>query len=85
LKADPPGFPNLRFQVEDMIIEGGPWSTCVATRYAATRNGQVIYRGINVGRIVRGKVVEERILPATQALAAALAERGGYPGKTPTP
>ena len=28
-------FPNLRFEVEDMIIEGGPWSTRIATRYAA--------------------------------------------------
>jgi hypothetical protein len=43
-----------------MIIEGGPWSTRIATRYAATRNGT-------------GQVVEERILPDTQALAAALA------------
>ena len=53
-------LPNLRFEVEDMIIEGGPWSTRIATRYAATRNGT-------------GKVVEERIWPDTQALAAALA------------
>lgn len=56
-----------------MIIEGGPWSTRVATRYAATRNGKVVYRGTNFGRVVWGKVVEERILPDTQALAAALA------------
>ena len=66
-------LPNLRFEVEDMIIEGGPWSTRIATRYAATRNGKVVYRGTNFGRVVRGKVVEERILPDTQALAAALA------------
>lgn len=66
-------LPNLRFEVEDMIIEGGPWSTRVATRYAATRNGEVVYRGINFVRVVWGKVVEERILPDTQALAAALA------------
>ena len=65
-------LPNLRFEVEDMIIEGGPWSTRVATRYAATRNGKVVYRGTNFGRVVWGKVVEERILPDTQALAAAL-------------
>ncbi|MCW2627624.1 MAG: hypothetical protein JWR48_4346 [Mycobacterium sp.] len=65
-------FPNLRFEVEDMIVEGGPWSTRVATRYAATRNGEVVYRGINVGRIVWVKIVEERIMPDTQALAAAL-------------
>jgi predicted ester cyclase len=66
-------LPNLRFEVEDMIIEGGPRSTRVATRYAATRNGKVVYRGRNFGRVVWGKVVEERILPDTAALAAALA------------
>jgi hypothetical protein len=26
-----------------MIIEGGRWSTRIATRYAATRNGKVVY------------------------------------------
>jgi hypothetical protein len=66
-------LPNLRFEVEDMIIEGGPWSTRIATRYAATRNGNVVYRGTNFGRVVWGKVVEERILPDTQALTIALA------------
>ena len=65
-------LPDVRFEVEDMVIEGGPWSTRVATRYAATRGGQVVYRGVNIGRIVWGKVVEEQILPDTQALAAAL-------------
>jgi hypothetical protein len=33
----------------------------------------VVYRGVNFGRVVWGKIVEERILPDTQALAAALA------------
>jgi ketosteroid isomerase-like protein len=66
-------LPGLRFEVEDMIVEGGPWSTRVATRYAALQNGQVVYRGVNFGRVVWGKIVEERILPDTQALAAALA------------
>ena len=27
-------LPGLRFEVEDMIVEGGPWSTRMATRYA---------------------------------------------------
>jgi ketosteroid isomerase-like protein len=66
-------LPGLRFEVEDMIVEGGPWSTRVATRYAAIRNGQLVYRGVQFTRIVWGKVVEERVLPDTQALAAALA------------
>jgi len=58
-------LPGLRFQVEDMIVEGGPWSTRMATRYAATRNGQLIYRGVQFTRVVWGKLVEERILPDT--------------------
>jgi hypothetical protein len=56
-----------------MIVEGAPWSTRVATRYAAIREGQLVYRGVQFTRIVWGKVVEERILPDTQALAVALA------------
>jgi predicted ester cyclase len=66
-------LPGLRFEVGDMIIEGGPWSTRVATSYAAVQNGKVVYRGVNFGRVVWGKIVEERILPDTEALAAALA------------
>ena len=65
-------LPGLRFEVEDMIVEGGPWSTRVATRYAAVRNGQLVYSGAQFTLIVWGKVVEERVLPDTQALAAAL-------------
>lgn len=65
-------LPGVRLEVEDMVIEGGPWSTRVATRYAAIRDGHVVYRGVNFGRIVWGKVVEEKILPDAKALAAAL-------------
>lgn len=65
-------IPGLRFEVEDMIVEGGPWSTRIATRYAATRNGQLLYRGTQFTRIVWGKLVEECVLPDTQALVAAL-------------
>jgi ketosteroid isomerase-like protein len=65
-------LPGLRFEVEEMIIEGGPWSTRIAAHYVAVRDGHVVYRGTNFGRIVWGKIVEERILPDTQALAAAL-------------
>ncbi len=66
-------LPGLRFQVEDMIVEGGPRTTRIATRYAATRNGQLVYRGVQFTRIKWGKLAEECILPDTAALAAALA------------
>jgi ketosteroid isomerase-like protein len=65
-------FPRLRFEVEDMIVAGGPWSTRVATRYAATQDGQLVYRGAQFARIVWGKLAEETIQPDTQLLIAAL-------------
>ncbi|MDT5094365.1 MAG: hypothetical protein QOH60_3728 [Mycobacterium sp.] len=65
-------LPGLRFKIEEIIVEGGPWSTRTATRYVATREGKTIYWGVQFTRIVWGKVVEERVLPDTQALAAVL-------------
>lgn len=65
-------LPGLRFEVEDILVEGGPWSTRMATRYAAKRNGELVYRGVQFTRIVWGKLVEERVLPDTKALSAAL-------------
>lgn len=65
-------LPGLRFEVEDILVEGGPWSTRMATRYAAKRNGELVYRGVQFTRIVWGKLVEERVLPDTGALSAAL-------------
>jgi ketosteroid isomerase-like protein len=67
-------FPRLRFEVEDIIVEGGPWSTRLATRYVTTQDGQVVYRGTAFQRVVWGKLAEERILPDTQALAKVLAD-----------
>ncbi len=71
-------FPRLRFEVEveveveDMITEGGPWSTRIATRYAATQDGRLVYRAVQFARITWGKLAEERIQPDTQLLVAAL-------------
>jgi hypothetical protein len=36
----------LRFEVEEILVEGGPWSTRMATRYAAKRDGKLVYRGV---------------------------------------
>jgi ketosteroid isomerase-like protein len=69
-------FPRLRFEPEDMIVEGGPWSTRLATRYTATQDGELVYRAVQFARIVWGKLVEETIQPDTQMVEAALA-RGG--------
>lgn len=66
-------FPRLRFEMQDIVTEGGPWSTRVATRYTATQDGEPVYRGVQFARVVWGKLAEERIQPDTQMLAAALA------------
>jgi hypothetical protein len=66
-------LPNLRFVVEETLVEGGPWSTRIATRYHTEQDGRLVYRGVYFGRVVWGKVVEEVILPDTQALSTALA------------
>lgn len=65
-------FPRLRFEPESSIVEGGPWSTRVATRYCATQDGEPIYRAVQFARIVWGKLAEERIQPDTQMLVTAL-------------
>lgn len=66
-------LPGLRFEVEEILVQGGPWSTRLATRYAAKRDGQLVYRGVQFTHIVWGKLVEERVFPDTKALAEALA------------
>ena len=66
-------LPGLRFEVEDMIVEGNLRTTRIATRYSAKRDGQLVYRGVQFTRIRWGRMVEECVLPDTAALAAALA------------
>jgi ketosteroid isomerase-like protein len=71
-------FPRLRFEPEDIIVAGGPWSTRIAARYNATQDGELVYRAVQFARIAWGKLAEETIQPDTQLLVAALAraERG---------
>jgi len=69
-------FPRLRFEPEDIIVSGGPWSTRFATRYNATQDGELIYRAVQFARVRWGKLAEETIQPDTQLLVAALARHG---------
>jgi hypothetical protein len=55
-------YPRLRFEPEEILVQGGPWSIRIATRYTATQDGQVVYRGAQFARVVWGKLAEERIL-----------------------
>jgi ketosteroid isomerase-like protein len=62
-------FPGLRFDVAEVVVSGPPWSLRTATRYAAVRDGRVLYRGAQFTRVRWGRVVEEHVLPDTQAVA----------------
>lgn len=58
-------YPRLRFEIDDIFLCGPPWDVRGATRYRAVQDGEVAYHGIQLTRLRRGKVVEERII--TQA------------------
>jgi ketosteroid isomerase-like protein len=62
-------FPGLRFEVEEVVIGGPPWALQTANRYAAVQDSRTLYRGAQFTRVRWGRIVEERVLPDTQALA----------------
>jgi ketosteroid isomerase-like protein len=62
-------FPGLRFDVAEVVVSGPPWSLHTATRYAAVCDGQVLWRGAQFTWVRGGRVVEEHVLPDTQAVA----------------
>jgi ketosteroid isomerase-like protein len=67
-------FPGLRFEVTDVVVGGPLWALRTATRYAAVQNGRTLYCGIQLTRIRWGRVVEEWVLPDTQAVVRLTAE-----------
>jgi ketosteroid isomerase-like protein len=69
-------FPGLRFEIHDVIVNGWPWNTVVATRFsiqASLRDGR-LYRnaGMQYARLRWGCVVEDHIYEDTQTLALEL-------------
>jgi ketosteroid isomerase-like protein len=62
-------FPRVRFEVDDVVIGGPPWAMRVATRYRAVQDGETLYRGAHFARMRGGRIVEEVVLPDTQAIA----------------
>jgi ketosteroid isomerase-like protein len=77
-------FPDLRFEVKEVMAAGWPWSTTtVAVEWverATTPTGEPYEnKGVHVIRIEKGKVVSTTIYLDTQKLAATLdrmAEQG---------
>jgi len=54
-------YPRLRFEVEQIVVSGPPWSLRVATRYRTTQDGETVYLAAQFGRVRRGRVTEDLI------------------------
>ena len=71
-------FPDLRFEVEEVIVAGPPWRTRIVTRYttrATPRPGRTLVNpGVQVARLRWGRVTEDLLYPDTQAVATAVAD-----------
>jgi ketosteroid isomerase-like protein len=71
-------FPDLEFRPHTIVVEGFPWNTSVATRFAVSAtlpNGKPYSNeGMQFLRIRWGRVTEDRLYEDTQALADALRE-----------
>jgi len=69
-------FPDLRLAPLDIVVNGGPWATTVATRFTvrATLPGGEPYEneGMQYVRLSWGSIVEDRLYEDTAALVAAL-------------
>src|SRR5258707_6071662 len=72
-------FPGIQFTAQDVIVQGWPWNTLVATRLsiAAPRADGSVYRNeaVQFVRLRWGKVVEDRLHEDTYKLANELQER----------
>lgn len=72
-------FPGIQFTVRQVIVQGWPWNTLVATRFslAAPRPDGSVYgnEGMQLVRLRWGRVVEDRLYEDTQKLAQELQQR----------
>jgi ketosteroid isomerase-like protein len=69
-------LPDLRFDVEDIVVAGPPWRLRIVTRYTARATGRdgraFAYTGVQFAATRWGTVTEDLLYPDTQAVAAAL-------------
>jgi ketosteroid isomerase-like protein len=72
-------FPGIQFTVQQVIVQGWPWNTLVATRLsiAAPRADGSTYQNeaMQFVRLRWGKVIEDRLHEDTYKLAAELQKR----------
>ena len=62
-------LPGLRFKPHEIVVDGPPWNTRVVSLYTAMLRDQPAYRGSHFVRMRWGRVIDERVLPDTQAVA----------------
>ena len=72
-------FPGIQFTVQNVIVQGWPWNTLVATRLAiaAPRSDGSVYQNeaMQFLRLRWGKVVEDRLHEDTYKLVIELQKR----------
>lgn len=66
-------LPSLRFDIDDVVVQGPPWDLRLCTRYRARTESATgtfaLYEGMQYARVRWGKVTCEELFPDTQALA----------------
>jgi ketosteroid isomerase-like protein len=82
-------FPGIRLTTHDVVVNGWPWKTVVATRFsveAPSPDGNV-YRneGMQFLRLRWGRIVEDRLFEDTQELVAELERRAQQPAAQAAP
>lgn len=69
-------LPDIHFDLENIHVQGFPWSTLAAIQWRESNSGadgvRTSNEGLNFVRIVWGRVVEVRIYTDTQVLVATL-------------
>lgn len=61
---------NLRWEVHDVVVQGPPWNTRLATRYTVHGGrGELSYEGVQYAQLRWGRVRLDDILPDTEAVA----------------
>jgi ketosteroid isomerase-like protein len=72
-------FPGIQFTVHQVLVQGWPWNTLVATRFSLTapRPDGSVYgnEGMQFVRLRWGRVVEDRLYEDTHKLELELQQR----------
>jgi ketosteroid isomerase-like protein len=72
-------FPGIQFTTHQIVVQGWPWQTLVATRFSLTVRGldDQVYEneGMQFLRLSWGRVLEDRLYEDTEKLAHELQHR----------